>query len=227
MKDTTAAKYRELFDAVYANDAQKVEELCTPNEKGDCLFVSSAGAGNLPLLGVAANRGNREMLHLLFELLEMQYTPIPVVKKVSQSDRISNYALVSGETEEEDAFIDPNAVSAHIINTCPPSVAVMESGLYHMEGNKPYFAKEVVSGYFERQHMVEEAENLEKASLMEYLVYRGDVELFCVTLEEIRVLSEKVWAKQLKANMVKEEDRKTKTLLQTVFTSAVSFGWSA
>ena len=227
MKDTTAAKYRELFDAVYANDAQKVAELCTPNEKGDCLFVSSAGAGNLPLLGVAANRGNREMLHLLFELLEMQYTPIPVVKKVSQSDRISNYALVSGETEEEDAFIDPNAVSAHIINTCPPSVAVMESGLYHMEGNKPYFAKEVVSGYFERQHMVEEAENLEKASLMEYLVYRGDVELFCVTLEEIRVLSEKVWAKQLKANMVKEEDRKTKTLLQTVFTSAVSFGWSA
>lgn len=227
MKDATAAKYRELFDAVYANDAQKVAELCTPNEKGDCLFVSSAGAGNLPLLGVAANRGNREMLHLLFELLEMQYTPIPVVKKVSQSDRISNYALVSGETEEEDAFIDPNAVSAHIINTCPPSVAVMESGLYHMEGNKPYFAKEVVSGYFERQHMVEEAENLEKASLMEYLVYRGDVELFCVTLEEIRVLSEKVWAKQLKANMVKEEDRKTKTLLQTVFTSAVSFGWSA
>lgn len=227
MKDATAAKYRELFNAVYANDAQKVAELCTPNEKGDCLFVSSAGAGNLPLLGVAANCGNREMLHLLFELLEMQYTPIPVVKKVSQSDRISNYALVSGETEEEDAFIDPNAVSAHIINTCPPSVAVMESGLYHMEGNKPYFAKEVVSGYFERQHMVEEAENLEKASLMEYLVYRGDVELFCVTLEEIRVLSEKVWAKQLKANMVKEEDRKTKTLLQTVFTSAVSFGWSA
>ena len=227
MKDATAAKYRELFDAVYANDAQKVAELCTPNEKGDCLFVSSAGAGNLPLLGVAANRGNREMLHLLFELLEMQYTPIPVVKKVNQSDRISNYALVSGETEEEDAFIDPNAVSAHIINTCPPSVAVMESGLYHMEGNKPYFAKEVVSGYFERQHMEEEAENLEKASLMEYLVYRGDVELFCVTLEEIRVLSEKVWAKQLKANMVKEEDRKTKTLLQTVFTSAVSFGWSA
>lgn len=230
MKDATAARYRELFNAVYANDAEKVTELCTPNEKGDCLFVSSAGAGNLPLLGVAANRGNRAMLHLLFELLEKQYTPIPVVKKVSQSERISNYALVSGETEEEDAFIDPNAMSAHIINTCPPSVALMEWGMYHMEGNKPYFAKETSNDYrcyYGQQNEEEEADNLEKASLMQYLVYRGDVELFCAVLEEIRVLSEKVWAKQLKANMVKEEDRKTKTLLQTVFTSAVSFGWSA
>ena len=99
-----------------------------------------------------------------------------------------------------------------------------------MEVNKPYFAKETSNDYrcyYGQQNEEEEADNLQKASLMQYLVYRGDVELFCAVLEEIRALSEKVWAKQLKANMVKEEDCKTKTLLQTVFTSAVSFGWSA
>ena len=115
MREADAAKYCELFEAVHDNDLEKVRALCTPNEKGECVMVSCAGAKGLTLLALAANRGHKAMLHLLFELLDKQYTPIPVVKKVSQGDKFSNYALVTGETEERNEFVDPNASTEEMV----------------------------------------------------------------------------------------------------------------
>lgn len=232
VREADAAKYCALFEAVHDNDLEKVRALCTPNEKGDCLMVSCAGAKGLTPLALAANRGHKAMLHLLFELLDKQYTPIPVVKKVSQGDKFSNYALVTGETEERSEFVDPNASTATLINPCPPNVVLMESSTFDMRGNRRYFSRPKQSrsygysyGFGNNAEQEEEDDKTEQASLMEYLVYRGDAEWFAAAMEDLRALSEKTFAKQLAANMVKEEERKEKSLLAVMFTSTAQNRW--
>ena len=56
-------------------------------------------------------------------------------------------------------------------------------------------------------------------------MYRGDKELFAAVMEDLHVLSEKTFAKQLKANMVKEEERKEKSLLVRMFTTTAQNRW--
>ena len=232
MCDADAAKYCELFEAVHDNDLEKVKALCTPNGKGECVLVSCAGAKGLTPLALAANRGYKEMLHVLFQLVDRQYTPIPVMKTVSQGGKFSNYALVTGDVEEKEEFVDPNASAEEIINPCPPSVVLMEVSTFDMRKNQRYFSHPKQNrscrynfGCGSNGNEEDEDERTEQASLMEYLVYRGDKELFAAVMEDLHALSEKTFAKQLKANMVKEEERKEKSLLVRMFTTTAQNRW--
>lgn len=212
-----AEKYLELFSAIVAGKEEVVRQLCKPDEKGHCVLLTCIGYGEMDPLTLALTTGNRSMITCIIDLLLMQYTPIMQVREV-KGTKVSNYALVTGDYEETEAFIDPNSDASTIINTCDPQV-LFSSNIEFDATKLPRFSALIRGNPYFGQSSLEEDKksNVVKCSALEYLVYRGDVELASFFLSEVQRLSEGVFSKDLKANGVKEEDRSKKLLLNILF----------
>ena len=241
-----AKKYVELFNAVKKGDCDQVRTLCTPTKDEDCCHVLVSGYRNLSPLALAINQGDRKMIALLFELMEMQYTPIPVNRNVTKSSRISNYALVtSDDEEEEDMFVDPNSDASNIINTCDVGVVFTERCVFDMTGcpsyrsypqrsrSTGYCISSFGSGYGSSfgsfgDNMDEEGDEMEdiskkeECSIFEYLIYRGDVALLKECFDHFQKLSAAVMEKDEKAHRVKKEEVFEKSIMNSVFSARVS-----
>ena len=218
-------KYVALFNAVKKGDCEEVRRLCTPDKDGNCCHVLVTGYHSLSPLAVAINQGNRQMIALLFELMEMQYTPIPVNRTVATTSRISNYALVTGDDEEEeDTFVDPNSDASNIINTCDVGVVFTEEGTFDMTGcsyrscsssdSNRSFGISTMYGFgsissmsmnYEDNNESKEERKEERCTIFEYLIYRGDLSLLKECFEHLKKLSDAVMKKDEEANCVKKD----------------------
>ena len=216
-----ASLYMGLFNAVWENNLEEVKRLCTPDKEKKCLLLACSGYEGMTPLSIAVNKGYREMIDLIFNLLNEQYTPLPVVRE-KHSDKVSNYALVTGDYEEKQSFVDPNADFSVVINTTEPDILFIQAAQFDMSQNPPYSTLDCLAPvsrnifYYRRNDdddddddEEEEKNNsiLQSCNLLEYLIYRGDCSLLSFVLEHLKVLSEQVFEKQLKANIKKEDER--------------------
>ena len=244
--------YLDLFEAVWSDNLEKVRSLCSPDKESKVKCVLTCyGANYMSPLSIAVNRGNKEMIKLIFELLNTQFTPIPIKKEVNKSGKISNYALVTGDYGETESFVDPNADMSVIINTVEPDIVFTKPTIFNMKENAPYVTyaiqnNNVYNGYYDpfndmsfgmnemeidpktglpiESKEEEEEDKRIQCSILEYLVYRGDVNFMSFVLEHLKVLSEQVFEKQVKANIKKEEDRNS-MIINRIITSNMTNNW--
>ena len=249
--EAEAEAYHNLFLAVYSSDYDTVRHLCTPDSKGHCTFVLCCGLNRSPL-SIAVNKGDVEMIKLLFELMAMQYTPITIHRELNQTGKVSNYALVRGDYEDEQAFVDPNADHSLIVNTCDVNINFLEKYDFDMTGVKDYVTgkKQDQSnpyGYENNWQYADsdsdsesdsdmdvedssdtsrtkslEKDHTENCHILQYLIYRNDMELMKLFLDCMKQLGDTVFEKDLKANKVKQEEHKTKWLLNALYGVDVS-----
>ena len=229
--DKEAEKYAELFSAVQKGDCAAVRRLCTPGKQGMCTHLLVSGYGNLSPLAIAIIQGNREMIALIFELLLVQYTPIRVNRKVSKSARISNYALVTGEeSDDEEAFVDPNGDASMIVNTCDVNVLFTEKSDFDMTGCPSYKSYPMVIqryyGYRANQEEEEEPKK-ESCTLLQYLIYRGDASLLEFCMQQLSALSAGVLKKDVEANRFKDEEKHIeKSVMNVIFTASNDYSYN-
>lgn len=252
--------YHNLFIAVFDSDYDTVRHLCTPDSKGHCTFVLCCGLNRSPL-SIAVNKGDVKMIKLLFELMELQYTPITINRELNQSGKVSNYALVCGDYNDEESFVDPNADHSLIVNTCDVNINFLEDYNFDMTGVKEYvtfknqnrrssvFSSDDSWRYAnsdsdsdldsdsDSEMDVEDStsnalrtnghqkDHIENCHILQYLIYRNDIELMKVVLDCMKHLGDNVWEKDLKANKVKKEDHKTKWLLNSLFFESTNTGY--
>ena len=253
--EAEAEAYHNLFLAVYSSDYDTVRHLCTPDSKGHCTFVLCCGLNRSPL-SIAVNKGDVEMIKLLFELMAMQYTPITIHRELNQTGKVSNYALVRGDYEDEQAFVDPNADHSLIVNTCDVNINFVENYVFDMTGVKEYVSSKKqdqpnafgfdnnwqyadsdsdldsdsdsdsemdVEDSSDASRMKSlEKDHTETCHILQYLIYRNDMELMKLFLDCMKQLGDTVFEKDLKANKVKQEEHKTKWLLNSLYGVDVS-----
>ena len=253
--EAEAEAYHNLFLAVYSSDYDTVRHLCTPDSKGHCTFVLCCGLNRSPL-SIAVNKGDVEMIKLLFELMAMQYTPITIHRELNQTGKVSNYALVRGDYEDEQAFVDPNADHSLIVNTCDVNINFLEKYDFDMTGVKEYVSSkkqdqpnpysfdnnwqyadsdsdldsdsdsdsemDVEDSSDASRTKSLEKDHTETCHILQYLIYRNDMELMKLFLDCMKQLGDTVFEKDLKANKVKQEDHKTKWLLNALYGVDVS-----
>ena len=253
--EAEAEAYHNLFLAVYSSDYDTVRHLCTPDSKGHCTFVLCCGLNRSPL-SIAVNKGDVEMIKLLFELMAMQYTPITIHRELNQTGKVSNYALVRGDYEDEQAFVDPNADHSLIVNTCDVNINFLEKYDFDMTGVKEYVTGKKqdqpnpysfdnnwqyadsdsdldsdsdsdsemdVEDSSDASRMKSlEKDHTETCHILQYLIYRNDMELMKLFLDCMKQLGDTVFEKDLKANKVKQEEHKTKWLLNSLYGVDVS-----
>ena len=256
VSEAEAESYHNLFLAVYSSDYDTVRHLCTPDSKGHCTFVLCCGLNRSPL-SIAVNKGDVEMIKLLFELMALQYTPITVHRELNQSGKVSNYALVRGDYEDEETFVDPNADHSLIVNTCDVNINFLESYNFDMRGIKEYVRcrkmdrnnsffynstndwqyddsdddsddtddMDVEDSTTTDNSCVKDAkkDHMERCHILQYLIYRKDLNLLGLFLDCMKQLGDTVFEKDLKANKVKQEDHKTKWLLNSIIGVNVSY----
>ena len=253
--EAEAEAYHNLFLAVYSSDYDTVRHLCTPDSKGHCTFVLCCGLNRSPL-SIAVNKGDVEMIKLLFELMAMQYTPITIHRELNQTGKVSNYALVRGDYEDEQAFVDPNADHSLIVNTCDVNINFVENYVFDMTGVKEYVTgkkqdqpnpysfdnnwqyadsdsdldsdsdsdseMDVEDSSDASRTKSLEKDHTETCHILQYLIYRNDMELMKLFLDCMKQLGDTVFEKDLKANKVKQEEHKTKWLLNSLYGVDVS-----
>lgn len=253
--EAEAEAYHNLFLAVYSSDYDTVRHLCTPDSKGHCTFVLCCGLNRSPL-SIAVNKGDVEMIKLLFELMAMQYTPITIHRELNQTGKVSNYALVRGDYEDEQAFVDPNADHSLIVNTCDVNINFLENYVFDMTGVKEYVSSKKQDqpnafGFDNNWQYADsdsdldsdsdsdsemdvedssdasrtkslEKDHTETCHILQYLIYRNDMELMKLFLDCMKQLGDTVFEKDLKANKVKQEEHKTKWLLNALYGVDVS-----
>lgn len=97
IEESEMKNYLKLYEAIYGNDMNTVEKLCTKPQIGKQLHVSvSSNSSNRTPLMLAIQKGHDDLAVRILEISFEQYTPLPVPKKLDDKKSaplINNYEL--------------------------------------------------------------------------------------------------------------------------------------